>query len=73
MLSAVYQQIQTIQEAVRAGGDTKITIVGKNLAVNLNMAIFITMNPGKHTTEHKKLALHKKLYFLLNRIYYPCF
>uniref|UniRef100_A0A914QGZ1 Dynein heavy chain, cytoplasmic n=1 Tax=Panagrolaimus davidi TaxID=227884 RepID=A0A914QGZ1_9BILA len=46
MLSAVSQQIQTIQENVRAGGDSKITIVGKNLSVNLNMAIFITMNPG---------------------------
>uniref|UniRef100_A0A7E4ZT92 Dynein heavy chain, cytoplasmic n=1 Tax=Panagrellus redivivus TaxID=6233 RepID=A0A7E4ZT92_PANRE len=46
MLSAVSQQIQTIQEAVRAGGDMKITLVGKRLAVDTNMAIFITMNPG---------------------------
>ncbi|CEF66963.1 Dynein heavy chain, cytoplasmic [Strongyloides ratti] len=46
MLSAVSQQIQTIQEAVKAGGDTKVDLVGKNLSVNPNMAIFITMNPG---------------------------
>uniref|UniRef100_A0A915BJF8 Dynein heavy chain, cytoplasmic n=6 Tax=Parascaris univalens TaxID=6257 RepID=A0A915BJF8_PARUN len=46
MLSAVSQQIQTIQEAVRAGGDMKVDLVGKTLSVNSNMAIFITMNPG---------------------------
>lgn len=46
MLSAVSQQIQTIQESVRAGGDMRIDLVGKTLTVNSNMAIFITMNPG---------------------------
>lgn len=46
MLSAVSQQIQTIQEAVRAGGQMQVNLVGKNLNVNSNMAIFITMNPG---------------------------
>lgn len=46
MLSAVSQQIQTIQESVRAGGDMKVDLVGKTLSVNSNMAIFITMNPG---------------------------
>ncbi|CAD5206375.1 unnamed protein product [Bursaphelenchus okinawaensis] len=46
MLSAVSQQIQTIQEAVRAGGQMSVNLVGKNLNVNSNMAIFITMNPG---------------------------
>jgi dynein heavy chain 1 len=46
MLSAVSQQIQTIQEAVRAGGQMTVNLVGKNLSVNSNMAIFITMNPG---------------------------
>lgn len=46
MLSAVSQQIQTIQEAIKAGGDMKIDLVGKVLAVNPEMAIFITMNPG---------------------------
>ncbi|MCP9259197.1 Dynein heavy chain, cytoplasmic [Dirofilaria immitis] len=46
MLSAVSQQIQTIQEAVRTGGQTQIDLIGKTLSVNSNMAIFITMNPG---------------------------
>ncbi|KAL3100107.1 hypothetical protein niasHS_000718 [Heterodera schachtii] len=46
MLSAVSQQIQMIQETVRAGSDMKVDLVGKSLTVNPNMAIFITMNPG---------------------------
>lgn len=46
MLSAVSQQIQSIQETLKAGGDMKVDLVGKTLAVNNNMAIFITMNPG---------------------------
>ncbi|VBB28797.1 unnamed protein product, partial [Acanthocheilonema viteae] len=46
MLSAVSQQIQTIQEAVRAGGQMQVDLIGKTLLVNSNMAIFITMNPG---------------------------
>ncbi|CAJ0934299.1 unnamed protein product, partial [Mesorhabditis belari] len=46
MLSAVSQQIQTIQEAVRAGGEMSIDLVGKRLNVNSNIGIFITMNPG---------------------------
>ena len=46
MLSAVSQQIQTIQEAVRAGGSMSVNLVGKTLNVNAAMAIFITMNPG---------------------------
>ncbi|KJH46392.1 ATPase family protein [Dictyocaulus viviparus] len=46
MLSAVSQQIQTIQEAVRAGGEMSVDLVGKRLNVNANIGIFITMNPG---------------------------
>ncbi|KAK6731031.1 hypothetical protein RB195_007476 [Necator americanus] len=46
MLSAVSQQIQTIQEAVRAGGEMSVDLVGKRLNVNPNIGIFITMNPG---------------------------
>ncbi|CAF1544304.1 unnamed protein product, partial [Adineta steineri] len=51
MLSAVSQQIQTIQEALRQQSSAnkstlKIEIVGKTITVNSNMAIFITMNPG---------------------------
>lgn len=52
MLSAVSQQIQMIQEALRAGQqeNTKehlsVELVGKQVRVNPDMAIFITMNPG---------------------------
>lgn len=46
MLSAVSQQIQSIQETLKIGGDMKVDLVGKTLSVNNNMAIFITMNPG---------------------------
>ncbi|CAF3748715.1 unnamed protein product [Rotaria sordida] len=51
MLSAVSQQIQTIQEALRQQSSSnkntlKIELVGKSVTVNSNMAIFITMNPG---------------------------
>ena len=64
MLSAVSQQIQTIQECLRAtnakalqkatgsgpeslGSETDLTIeiVGKQVRVNTDMAIFVTMNP----------------------------
>jgi dynein heavy chain 1 len=62
MLSAVSQQIQTIQEALKENQQQQLTaladgkknntnsiqieIVGKQVTVNVNMAIFITMNPG---------------------------
>ncbi|XP_041352869.1 LOW QUALITY PROTEIN: cytoplasmic dynein 1 heavy chain 1-like [Gigantopelta aegis] len=57
MLSAVSQQIQTIQEALKEMCDPErktekgvppITaeIIGKQVKVNADMAIFITMNPG---------------------------
>lgn len=52
MLSAVSQQIQTIQEALKSmktsgnPADLRVELVGKELNVNPNMAIFITMNPG---------------------------
>jgi dynein heavy chain 1 len=47
ILSAVsQQQIQTIQKAMKAGADMRVDLVGKTLNVNVNMAIFITMNPG---------------------------
>ncbi|CAH1114572.1 unnamed protein product [Psylliodes chrysocephalus] len=56
MLSAVSQQIQTIQEALKsqkeaaaegtATGSISVELVGKQVKVSPDMAIFITMNPG---------------------------
>lgn len=50
MLSAVSQQIQMIQETLKNSHTKKETLsvelVGKQVRVNTNMAIFITMNPG---------------------------
>lgn len=54
MLSAVSQQIQTIQEALKSQADTTtntksticVELVGKQVRVSTDMAIFITMNPG---------------------------
>nr|XP_024214265.1 dynein heavy chain, cytoplasmic isoform X3 [Halyomorpha halys] len=53
MLSAVSQQIQTIQEALKYHMDSNnrdstltVELVGKQVRVSPDMAIFITMNPG---------------------------
>ncbi|XP_047029280.1 dynein heavy chain, cytoplasmic isoform X1 [Helicoverpa zea] len=53
MLSAVSQQVQTIQEALKShqeGDNTAksitVELVGKQVRVSQDMAIFITMNPG---------------------------
>nr|CAB3240292.1 cytoplasmic dynein 1 heavy chain 1 [Phallusia mammillata] len=54
MLSAVSQQIQLIQEALRLHSDpnwdktktVKAELLGKQVKVSPEMAIFITMNPG---------------------------
>lgn len=51
MLSACSQQIQTIQEALKYEMDTNkesitVELVGKQVRVSPDMAIFITMNPG---------------------------
>ncbi|XP_045114160.1 dynein heavy chain, cytoplasmic-like isoform X3 [Portunus trituberculatus] len=56
MLSAVSQQIQTIQEALKEKAGTNsnksvgqvltVELVGKQVKVSTDMAIFITMNPG---------------------------
>ncbi|CAG8454634.1 4044_t:CDS:10, partial [Ambispora gerdemannii] len=49
ILSAVSQQVQTIQlglKAVKDNPNAEVEIVGKNLVVNTNTGIFITMNPG---------------------------
>ncbi|KAK7504322.1 hypothetical protein BaRGS_00004626, partial [Batillaria attramentaria] len=56
MLSAVSQQIQTIQEALKelaspekkdkSGTPISVELIGRQVKVNPDMAIFITMNPG---------------------------
>nr|CAD7423028.1 unnamed protein product [Timema monikensis] len=52
MLSAVSQQVQTIQEALKSAqegkkeGSISVELVGKQVRVSTDMAIFITMNPG---------------------------
>ena len=51
MLSAVSQQIQTIQTALRDSETStsdriSIDLIGRSVRVNTDMAIFITMNPG---------------------------
>jgi dynein heavy chain 1, cytosolic len=54
MLSAVSQQIQTIQEALKSHSDTttntkstvSVELVGKQVCVSPEIAIFTTMSPG---------------------------
>ncbi|RWS31185.1 Dynein heavy chain: cytoplasmic-like protein [Leptotrombidium deliense] len=50
MLSAVSQQIQMIQETLRSAKSKNeqlsVELIGKQVRVNGDMAIFITMNPG---------------------------
>ncbi|XP_055327511.1 dynein heavy chain, cytoplasmic-like [Paramacrobiotus metropolitanus] len=54
MLSAVSQQIQTIQEGLRRNADLKsgdiksipVDLLGNEVHINPDMAIFVTMNPG---------------------------
>ena len=51
MLSAVSQQVQTIQEALKSQIQNKnsnivVELVKKKITVSPDMAIFITMNPG---------------------------
>ncbi|KAG0320600.1 hypothetical protein BGZ99_004425, partial [Dissophora globulifera] len=49
ILSAVSQQVQTIQlglKEAKVNPNHEIELVGKNVKVNTNTGIFITMNPG---------------------------
>jgi dynein heavy chain 1, cytosolic len=49
ILSAVSQQVQTIQQGLASlvkNPNTEIELVGKNLKINKNMGIFITTNPN---------------------------
>eukprot|EP01156_Anaeramoeba_ignava_P005921 Anaeramoba_ignava/a347318_420.p1 GENE.a347318_420~~a347318_420.p1 ORF type:complete len:2859 (+),score=994.33 a347318_420:263-8839(+) len=45
MLSAVSQQIQTIQLSLKEQLE-EVELIGRNVKINPNMGIFITMNPG---------------------------
>lgn len=45
ILSAVSQQIQTIQIALKEQASS-VELLGKNVKLNENMGIFVTMNPG---------------------------
>jgi dynein heavy chain 1 len=45
MLSAVSQQILTIQTGIRNGDET-VELLGRNSNLNSNVGIFVTMNPG---------------------------
>ena len=44
ILSAVSQQILTIQTAIRASAD-EVELIGRSLKLDAGMGIFITMNP----------------------------
>ncbi|KZV92126.1 dynein heavy chain protein 1 [Exidia glandulosa HHB12029] len=49
ILSAVSQQVQTIQQGLASlvkNPSTEIELVGKNVKLNKNMGMFITTNPG---------------------------
>ena len=49
ILSAVSQQIQTIQQGLASlvkNPNTEIELVGKSVKINPKMGIFITTNPG---------------------------
>ena len=49
MLSAVSQQIQTIQESLKNlqnKSEMTVELIGRQVRLNADMAIFITMNPG---------------------------
>lgn len=49
ILSAVSQQIQNIQLGLKQGAEdskSQIELIGRQLSVNINTGIFITMNPG---------------------------
>lgn len=45
ILSAVSQQIQTIQIALKENSD-KVELLGKSVKIHPDTGIFVTMNPG---------------------------
>jgi dynein heavy chain 2 len=45
VLSAVSQQIQTIQDALKAKS-SNVTLLNKQISLNQNSGIFVTLNPA---------------------------
>lgn len=62
-LSAISQQIQVIQEAIKMKERT-MNLLGKTIEVNLNSGIFVTLNPaGKGYGGRSKLPDNLKQLF----------
>ena len=62
-LSAISQQIQIIQEAIKAQ-EKVINLLGKQVDVNFNSGIFVTLNPaGKGYGGRSKLPDNLKQLF----------
>ena len=62
-LSAVSQQIQVIQDAIKDHVPS-VTLLGKTIDVNFNAGIFVTMNPaGKNYGGRSKLPDNLKQLF----------
>ena len=62
-LSAVSQQIQVIQAAIKAKAST-VVLLGRTIDIDLNGGIFVTMNPaGKHYGGRSKLPENLKNLF----------
>lgn len=62
-LSAISQQIQIIQEAIKSS-QKQIHLLGKDVVVNFNSGIFVTLNPaGKGYGGRSKLPDNLKQLF----------
>ena len=62
-LSAISQQIQIIQESIKAR-ESVINLLGKRVEVNFNSGIFVTLNPaGKGYGGRSKLPDNLKQLF----------
>jgi dynein heavy chain 2 len=62
-LSAISQQIQTIQWAIK-NKERSLALLGRNIEVNLNAGIFVTLNPaGKGYGGRSKLPDNLKMLF----------
>ncbi|KAJ3215292.1 Cytoplasmic dynein 2 heavy chain 1 [Dinochytrium kinnereticum] len=71
VLSAVSQQIQIIQAAIKAK-EKMVCLLGKNVEVNLNSGIFVTLNPaGKGYGGRQKLPDNLKQLFRSVAMTYP--